>query len=325
MRVIIQMFFRFINVHLLNLLDGLPHEVPLYKVLSLDCGRYHQHSLAARDINGSRIALVVKFDSPVAHVKFIVWDWRTGEVVSAFPFMGDRFQSNLTQVFERSSADSGVGNTISAISSVYLLEGPWLLALSNQNIRPRLIIFNTLWPQQDASSWRILQLPRPSHERYVFSTRRGNSLAECPEFSADPAQFFFVVYSPLRTLVIPVEPFIRDICSVRVNPHLRWGDWAEYVMCVPTHPNTTSLQLVDTKLLALVNSQERWGVEVYDLSKSGQKYTQIQQVGEEQDGGCRNLVSTLKRFALCQLEEPPYRAHFVGNTLALFYVSLSRA
>lgn len=71
MHVVIQTLFRFINVHLLNLLDGLPHEVPLDKILSLSCGRYHEYSLAARDINGSRIALVVKFDSPVAHVKFI--------------------------------------------------------------------------------------------------------------------------------------------------------------------------------------------------------------------------------------------------------------
>lgn len=69
------MFCRPINVHLLNLLDGLYHETSLYKVFSLDRGRYHRYGLAARGIDGSRVALVVELLAPDGvRMESIVWD-----------------------------------------------------------------------------------------------------------------------------------------------------------------------------------------------------------------------------------------------------------
>ena len=211
------------------------------------------------------------------------------------------------------------------ISSVSLLEGPWLLALSDPNIDPHLLVFNTMLPQQeDSRSWRILQLPQPScGSYYSFPARYGDPLAERPEFSVDPAQQTFVVFSLKLALVIPVEPFIEQMCSVRANPYLGWEDWGGNVIAMHPHPNTMSLQLVDTKLLALINSPEGWGVEAYDLSRSGQKDIQIQRVGEGQYTGCRKLLSTPKYFARCQLEGPPNSTYFVGNKLVCFCVSLS--
>ena len=78
---------RFVNVHLLNLLDGSPHEVPLRKVLSLEFGHYRGALGTDQQISGSRIALVVEFQDLillVPHKELIVWNWRTGEVVSRY-------------------------------------------------------------------------------------------------------------------------------------------------------------------------------------------------------------------------------------------------
>ena len=77
---------RFVNVHLFNLLTGLPHEAPLRKVLPLNWGHQGDCLVVAKQINSSRIALVVKSISDVVGVRksLVAWDWRTGEVVSIF-------------------------------------------------------------------------------------------------------------------------------------------------------------------------------------------------------------------------------------------------
>ena len=133
-----------------------------------------------------------------------------------------------------------------------------------------------------------------------------------------------MVSSLQSALVIPVEPLIRHMCSARVGPNVKWDEWAEYVIKTRRHPNTVTLWLVGTKLLALVNSGlDGWYVEVYDLSKSGQKDIQIQQVNEGQDGEYRKLLSTPKCFARWQLEGSPDSMYFFWNKLVCFYVSLS--
>ena len=81
---------RFINVHLLNLLDGSPHEIPLKRVLTLNWEDYRHLSVKKVEISGSRIALIIgATSSPVArrnHWELVVWDWKTGEVVGGlFP------------------------------------------------------------------------------------------------------------------------------------------------------------------------------------------------------------------------------------------------
>ena len=57
---------RFVNVHLFNLLTGLPHKAPLRKVLPLNWGHQGDCLVVAKQINSSRIALVVKSISDVA-------------------------------------------------------------------------------------------------------------------------------------------------------------------------------------------------------------------------------------------------------------------
>jgi hypothetical protein len=87
---------RFINVHLLDLLDGSPHKIPLMQVLQLNSGDSQtQTTVINAQISGSRIALVVDFalscfDEECPKV-LIVWDWRTGEVVGVFFFVGGLF------------------------------------------------------------------------------------------------------------------------------------------------------------------------------------------------------------------------------------------
>ena len=85
------MFCSLINIHLLSLLDGSPHEVPLQKVLSLGLGRYSSNVMTSQRIGSSTIALVVEFFSHAVkkrHKELIVWDWRTGEKVREFFFAG---------------------------------------------------------------------------------------------------------------------------------------------------------------------------------------------------------------------------------------------
>ena len=84
---------RFINVHLLNLLDGRPHEVPIRKVLSQNWGHNGDCLVTSSQISGSKIALLVKFvgvaEAEAESLKeLIAWDWKTGQVVSALFFGG---------------------------------------------------------------------------------------------------------------------------------------------------------------------------------------------------------------------------------------------
>ena len=238
-----------------------------------------------------------------------------------FFFVAEWSEYNFTQVLERSSGESEI---CGAIYAICLLEGPWVVALSSRGTDNHLLVFNTLLPPQDARSWRLLQLPQLiGSRRYSSAVQYGDLLAECPEFSVDPAQRNFVVSSLQSALVIPVEPLIRLMCSARVGSNLKWDEWAEYVIKTRRHPNTVTLWLVGTKLLALINSDlEGWYVEVYDLSKSGQKDIQIQQVNEGQDGECRKLLSTPKCFARWQLDGSPDSMYFFWNKLVCFYVSL---
>jgi hypothetical protein len=80
---------RFINVHLLNLLDGTPHELPPQKVLRLDLGHEaHEYRITEKKISESRIAIAAQFSTEIAggySTVLISWDWRTGKVVSNFP------------------------------------------------------------------------------------------------------------------------------------------------------------------------------------------------------------------------------------------------
>lgn len=326
MRVVNLTLCRFLRVHLFNLLDGLPHEVPLRKVLPLDWDHHGGCFVTAQRINGSRIALVVEFvgDAEVEDRKELVaWDWRTGELVSTPSLWGSGSDPILNQVLECSSDDPVIGTAISAISDVHLLEGSWLVALSDRNTSPQLIVFNTLLPQQDAKSWRILQLPRLPCGDYFFSSRYGDWPAEFPGFLVDPAQMSFVMSSQKSALVIPVEPFIREISSARANPFVQWDDWGKHVVRTHLHPKTLILQLVGTKLLALrsyLPLQGTFFVDTYDLSKSGQG--DIQQVNEWQDGGFRKVLLTPKCSVQCQVEGFPNTLQFVGNKLVCFYVSL---
>ena len=78
-------FRRFINIHLLNLLDGSPHELPLRKVLSLNLEAGDGHLVVDKQISGSRIAFVIEHHNLTGRcTTLIAWDWRTGEAVTVF-------------------------------------------------------------------------------------------------------------------------------------------------------------------------------------------------------------------------------------------------
>ena len=81
------MLRRFIKIHLLSLLDGSPHEVPPQKVLLLSLGHDDADTTTSQAISRSRIALAVEctsYSAAIRRKELIIWDWRTGKVVSGF-------------------------------------------------------------------------------------------------------------------------------------------------------------------------------------------------------------------------------------------------
>lgn len=71
-----------VGIHLLNILDGLPHEIPAQKVLPLSFSVFSE--VVAQQISNRMIALMVRFQNyfEEGSSMLIVWDWRVGEVVS---------------------------------------------------------------------------------------------------------------------------------------------------------------------------------------------------------------------------------------------------
>jgi len=177
-------------------------------------------------------------------------------------------------------------------------------------------------------AWRILGLPKlPNiYRNYSVISQYEKPLAELPEFLVDPAQRILVLASQdSQAFVIPVELFLQRVHSVRADPYIPWDEWAGDVTTVHLHPGARTLQLFDTKLLALscqLSRQGGWGVWMYDLSKSGQRDTQIQQEGP---GEGERILSTPKWFARCPRGPMGYgipcETKLVGNKVISIYVN----
>ena len=315
-----------INIHLLNLLDGSPHEVPLQKVITLDSGHYLNPLVANTQISGSRVALLIETLSSTLERydrELVAWDWKTGEVVSDSSSQGPDFNPTSTQVLRYSSDNTAIGSAISSTTHMSFFEGSWLLSLCYEGPAPRLLFLNTLLPQQDLRSWRILGLPLLPGPRYY--TQYEKAPTEYPEFSVDPSQRIFVSLLCGRALITPVDLLMRRMNSARASPYIPWEEWVEDVTVVHLHHNAHTLQLVDMKVLALCGSVHRpegWGVQIYDLSKSGRRDIQVQPIDEGTDWGCREVLLTPKWFARCQMGDGiPHVARLVGNKVVCFFVS----
>ena len=199
-------------------------------------------------------------------------------------------------MFRRANDDPSLGETILGISTVEFLDGTRLLAVSNFP-RTELLVLDTLLPEHDPRSWRILQLPPlPIHSAaYSVFTRHENSPAGYPEFSVDPAQEFFVIFSQTElTYVVPAELLQRCMGCVRADNRISWDDWGEDLTALCLSGRAV-VRLVEMKVVALVETlgtfEENWSVRMYDLSKFARKDIQVQQVGEE-DGKCRKTLQT---------------------------------
>jgi len=256
--------------------------------------------------------------------ELIALDWKTGEVVSDSRLWRMDFNTISTQVLKWSSDDNAIGGSISNITVVRFLEGPWLLALCYNGDDPQLLIFNTLLPQQDSRSWRILGLPSLPAPQYCTQYEKVST--EYPEFSVDPAQRLLVVVPPnRRALTTPMELLVRRMHSVCASPYIPWDEWAEDFTEISLHPTAHTLQVFDMKVLVLCGSERRrgdWGVQMFDLSKWGQRDIQVRQVNEGVGGVCRRILSTPKWFARCQMGNGiPHRTLFVGNKVVCFFVS----
>ena len=207
---------------------------------------------------------------------------------------------------------------------MYFLEESWLLVLCSPASGPHLLILNTMSPH--SSSWRFLQLPQLHRfMRYSLPSQYECSSTEPSQFLVDPAQRHVAVLAlPGSALVIPVDLLTRDVFSLGARPHVIWEEWGKDAIRLCLRSDVSTLQFVGTKMLALYGSPSypiNWGIEMYDLSKLGQKDIQM-----NQDGVCRRVLSVPKWFARCQIEDAdgtPKNTYLVGNKLVCFYVSLA--
>ena len=279
-------------------------------------------------ISGSRVALVTEGLSSSAvryHRELTVWDWKTGEVVSDFSPWKTSFTTS-TQVLELSINHPGIGNVIASTTSIRLLEGSWLLVLSHRRPIAQLLVFNTALPQQDPRSWRILDLPPLSNSgNYSIVTQHEEPQDEFPEFSVDPAQRIFVVYSlPKSALVIPVGLLIQHMYSARTSSCVPWDEWGKDVVTVNLDPDTCLLQLFHTKILTLrivPFLPQQWGVKVFDLSISGQRDVEAHQVVKGTSKRRQRVLPTPMWFILCPKGDTISRRVTIFGNAVYFFVS----
>lgn len=326
---------RCINVHLLSLLDGTPHKVPRQTVLELDleCDGFH-HSIIDKKISESRIAIVVESLSLITgeySEVLIVWDWRAGKMVSNLPSRRTALDLTPVQVLEHSSDDPGIGDEISHIANIYFLEGSWLLASSRPRLAPRLLVFDMQLPQEDPRSWQILDLPPvPPPGRHLIFTRRENPFAAYSEFLVDPTQRVFALFTTQNLLfIVPVELLVRHTHSVRTGSCIQWDEWGKDVVTIHIYPHTLAVDIFDAKVLVLhrlVDRREMWGVDVYDLSRSGQRDIQVQQIGEEVDESHRRVLPAPKWFIPCSKEDNIcHTISLLGNVVYFIVSSTTRS
>lgn len=112
--------------------------------------------------------------------------------------------------------------------------------------------------------------------------------------------------------------------SAHTSPRVLWGDWGEGVVTMDLRIGVFDLQLVETKVLTLHSSPPLPGgftVEMYDLSRSGQKDVRAQRVSEGEVGRTTRRILTPKWSHLFQLGDIASNNIFlVGNKVACFHV-----
>jgi len=237
------------------------------------------------------------------------------------------FDLTPIQVLEHSSDDPGIGDAISNITSM-CLEGSWLLVASHPRPVPLLLVFDTQLPQQDSRSWLILDLPPvPPHGRYSIIARRENPFAECPEFLVDPAQRVFALFTTQSLVpVVPVELLIQYARSVRTSSHTPWNEWGKDVIIVYPGSGSLALQIFDTKVLVLRRFSDLMymhGVDVYDLSRCGQKDIQMQNIDGGAGGRCSRVLPNPKWFIPCNRGDSIHRSMSLLGNVAYFIVSFT--
>ena len=239
--------------------------------------------------------------------------------------MGDPLDLTPIQVLERSSDDPGIGDAISNITSI-CLEGSWLLVASHPRPVPLLLVFDTQLPQQDPRSWLILDLPPvPPHGRHSIITRRENPFAECPEFLVDPAQRVFALFTTQSLVpIVPVELLIWHARSARTSSHIPWNEWGKDVIILYPGSGSLALQIFDTKVLVLrrfSDPMRMHGVDVYDLSRCGQKDIQMQNINGGAGKRCSRVLPVPKWFIPCYVEDGTHGSMSLLGNAAYFIVS----
>lgn len=121
--------------------------------------------------------------------------------------------------------------------------------------------------------------------------------------------------------VVPVGLLEKRMYSGRNGRRISWANWEKDVTTI-TLPDAASIQLVDMKVLALHDwdgFEKDWSVEVYDLSKSSRRDTQIQQIGEEGDGRCKKAMQAQRWFD--RFQKHHLTTSTAGNKIVCSYVS----
>jgi len=121
-----------------------------------------------------------------------------------------------------------------------------------------------------------------------------------------------------------MELLVRYTHSVRNNSCIPWDEWGKGIVTVHLHPDALTLEILDTKVLVLrhlVDQQEVCGVDVYDLSRSGQRDIRVQQISEGVAERRRRVLPAPKCFIPCHKGDDTYHTMSLLGNIVYFIVS----
>jgi len=169
-----------------------------------------------------------------------VWIWKTGDLVRFYGSKGYALLNLSLQILNHLSTDRGEVN-ISGASNVFFLD-EFRLAVTpfGPNITG-LVVFNTLISQGYPGYFQQLEFPpgfssrnvriRLDRDRHLGIQNRHMTLV------ADPAQAVLVVglrntRAPPVLLIIQMQVSIQQVCSVRADLCVPWGEWSRGAVAI---------------------------------------------------------------------------------------------
>jgi len=181
----------------------------------------------------------------------LVWDWKTGDLVSVLWIRQSSFLTSPPQVLELSSMDDS--QSVRRSTKVTFLDEFRLMVLTpDYNGLAELVLFNTLLPQDHPRNLRRFRIPPRYRKQFPFViTDHDRSFGtQDGSLITDPAQSILVVgvcdsEEPHHFyLVLRTQALITRACSMSSDTCIPWDEWERdaVIMEMPAHDSHILLQ-----------------------------------------------------------------------------------